>query len=243
MNINRDPFGLRPSIAPKNAFSVLQQTASRSAAKYSQKIVETGQQAFESGRQALEDVTASDQWASVQQTATDAMAFAVPRNVPQFDGPQRRFEDAAWPSSGRSRFPDGAGAGASSSSSSSAAAAGSSAQTMTDRLGGMFGDGKELPMYKDKPYNYAGSARRGWFRRRRTLVFAVFAVFVFLYWFGLFSGSEENKGTSMSGSGFFSGMMSGKPTAAVDWDERRERVRDAFKLSWEAYEKYAWGTS
>ncbi|KAF4309899.1 putative endoplasmic reticulum mannosyl-oligosaccharide -alpha-mannosidase protein [Botryosphaeria dothidea] len=241
MNINRDPFGLRPSIAPKNAFSVLQQTASRSAAKYSQKIVETGQQAFESGRQALEDVTASGQWASVQQTATDAMAFAVPRNVPQFDGPQRRFEDAAWPSSGRSRFPDGAGAGASSSSSSSAAVAGSSAQTMTDRLGGMFGDGKELPMYKDKPYNYAGSARRGWFRRRRTLVFAVFAVFVFLYWFGLFSGSEENKGTSMSGSGFFSGMMSGKPTAAVDWDERRERVRDAFKLSWEAYEKYAWG--
>ncbi|KKY13871.1 putative glycoside hydrolase family 47 protein [Diplodia seriata] len=252
MNINRDPFGLRPSIAPNNAFAVLQQSAARNAARYSQKIVESGQQALESGRQALEDVAASDQWHSVQQTATDAMAFAVPRNVPAFDGPQRRIEDAAWASSGRSRFPpspaaadnNGGGLASSSSSSSTAAAASAAAaavpQTMTDRLGGMFGDGKELPMYKDKPYNYGGSARRGWFRRRRSLVFGVFAFFVFLYWFGLFSGSEENKGAGSTG--FLSGMMSGKPSAAVvDWDDRRDRVRDAFKLSWDAYEKYAWG--
>ncbi|GME45288.1 putative endoplasmic reticulum mannosyl-oligosaccharide -alpha-mannosidase protein [Neofusicoccum parvum] len=236
MNINRDPFGLRPQIAPKNAFSVLQQTASRSAAKYSQKIVESGQQALESGRQALEDAANSDQWATVQQTATDAMAFAVPRNVPQFDGPQRRFEDATWPSSGRSRFPDNGAAVASSSSSAQSAGG---PHTMTDRLGGMFGDGKELPMYKDKPYNYGGSARRGWFRRRRSLVFGVLAFFVFLYWFGLFSGSEEKKGGA--GSSLFSGIMSSRPSAVVDWDERRERVRDAFKLSWEAYENYAWG--
>ncbi|KAL1624908.1 mannosyl-oligosaccharide alpha-1,2-mannosidase [Diplodia seriata] len=252
MNINRDPFGLRPSIAPNNAFAVLQQSAARNAARYSQKIVESGQQALESGRQALEDVATSDQWHSVQQTATDAMAFAVPRNVPAFDGPQRRIEDAAWASSGRSRFPpspaaadnNGGGLASSSSSSSTAAAASAAAaavpQTMTDRLGGMFGDGKELPMYKDKPYNYGGSARRGWFRRRRSLVFGVFAFFVFLYWFGLFSGSEENKGAGRTG--FLSGMMSGKPSAAVvDWDDRRDRVRDAFKLSWDAYEKYAWG--
>ncbi|KAL0257929.1 mannosyl-oligosaccharide alpha-1,2-mannosidase [Diplodia seriata] len=252
MNINRDPFGLRPSIAPNNAFAVLQQSAARNAARYSQKIVESGQQALESGRQALEDVATSDQWHSVQQTATDAMAFAVPRNVPAFDGPQRRIEDAAWASSGRSRFPpspaaadnNGGGLASSSSSSSTAAAASAAAaavpQTMTDRLGGMFGDGKELPMYKDKPYNYGGSARRGWFRRRRSLVFGVFAFFVFLYWFGLFSGSEENKGAGSTG--FLSGMMSGKPSAAVvDWDDRRDRVRDAFKLSWDAYEKYAWG--
>ncbi|KAL1643540.1 mannosyl-oligosaccharide alpha-1,2-mannosidase [Diplodia intermedia] len=247
MNINRDPFGLRPSIAPNNAFAVLQQSAARNAARYSQRIVESGQQALESGRQALEDVAASDQWHSVQQTATDAMAFAVPRNVPAFDGPQRRIEDAAWASSGRSRFPpspaaDNNGGLASGSSSSSAAAAAAAAvpQTMTDRLGGMFGDGKELPMYKDKPYNYGGSARRGWFRRRRSLVFGVFAFFLFLYWFGLFSGSEENKGAGSTG--FLSGMMSGKPSAAiVDWDDRRDRVRDAFKLSWDAYEKYAWG--
>ncbi|KAK0637554.1 Endoplasmic reticulum mannosyl-oligosaccharide 1 [Lasiodiplodia hormozganensis] len=241
MNINRDPFGLRPSIAPNNAFSVLQQSAARNAARYSQKIVESGQQALESGRQALEDVAASDQWQAVQQTATDAMAFAVPRNVPNFDGPQRRFEDSAWASSGRSRFPASPAPdtnnGVIASSSSAAGAAGAA---VTDRLGGMFGDGgKELPMYKDKPYNYGSSARRGWFRRRRTLIFCVLAFFVFLYWFGVFSNSEENKGTS--GSGLFSGMMSGKTSAVVDWDERRDRVRDAFKLSWDAYEKYAWG--
>ncbi|KAB2571563.1 Endoplasmic reticulum mannosyl-oligosaccharide 1,2-alpha-mannosidase [Lasiodiplodia theobromae] len=241
MNINRDPFGLRPSIAPNNAFSVLQQSAARNAARYSQKIVESGQQALESGRQALEDVAASDQWQAVQQTATDAMAFAVPRNVPNFDGPQRRFEDSAWASSGRSRFPASptpdTNNGVIASSSSAAGAAGAA---VTDRLGGMFGDGgKELPMYKDKPYNYGSSARRGWFRRRRTLIFGALAFFVFLYWFGVFSNSEENKGTS--GSGLFSGMMSGKTSAVVDWDERRDRVRDAFKLSWDAYEKYAWG--
>lgn len=31
--------------------------------------------------------------------------------------------------------------------------------------------------------------------------------------------------------------------ATVDWDERRERVKDAFILSWDGYEQYAWGTS
>lgn len=27
----------------------------------------------------------------------------------------------------------------------------------------------------------------------------------------------------------------------IDWLSRRERVVDAFKLSWDAYERYAWG--
>lgn len=27
----------------------------------------------------------------------------------------------------------------------------------------------------------------------------------------------------------------------VDWDARRERVRDAFIVSWDGYEKYGWG--
>lgn len=238
MNINRDPFGLRPQFAP-NAFSVLQQSASRSAQRYSQKIVESGQQALDSGRQALEDAAKSDQWHALQQSATDAMAFAVPRNVPHFDGPQRRYEDSTWQSSGRARFPD-ANAAAAAESSSSSSSVPVSAAAVTDRLGGMFGDGgKELPMYKDKPYNYSGSARRGWFRRRRSLVFALLIVFGFIYWMGLFAGQEDKK----SGASFFSGMMSSKTSAVVDWDDRRERVRDAFKLSWDAYEKYAWGTS
>lgn len=27
----------------------------------------------------------------------------------------------------------------------------------------------------------------------------------------------------------------------VDWDARREKVRDAFIVSWDGYEKYGWG--
>jgi hypothetical protein len=35
------------------------------------------------------------------------------------------------------------------------------------------------------------------------------------------------------------GQAAGKD--AVNWDERRERVKDAFLVSWEGYEKDAWG--
>lgn len=28
---------------------------------------------------------------------------------------------------------------------------------------------------------------------------------------------------------------------AVDWDDRREKVKEAFVTSWDAYSKYAWG--
>ena len=32
-----------------------------------------------------------------------------------------------------------------------------------------------------------------------------------------------------------------KGGAKIDWEERRERVRDAFVVSWDAYEQDAWG--
>jgi len=28
---------------------------------------------------------------------------------------------------------------------------------------------------------------------------------------------------------------------AIDWERRRDKVRDAFIVSWDGYEKYAWG--
>ena len=37
--------------------------------------------------------------------------------------------------------------------------------------------------------------------------------------------------------------LHGTGTDTVDWDLRRESVKEAFKLSWDGYERYAWGTS
>lgn len=33
----------------------------------------------------------------------------------------------------------------------------------------------------------------------------------------------------------------GSSTARADWNERREKVRDAFLVSWHGYEKDSWG--
>ena len=104
-----------------------------------------------------------------------------------------------------------------------------------------FFDRRQLPMYKDKPYGYAASGkRRAWFRRKRGLAAVLLCVLGFLYWRGAFSpatnvGRVKNAGTK-------SWPWLSKPgSEEVDWNDRRESVKDAFKLSWDGYEKYAWG--
>lgn len=93
-----------------------------------------------------------------------------------------------------------------------------------------------LPMYKDKPYNYATSRRSTPFYRRKLLLPFLLLVSLALYWsssLGLFTKS----GKQFKTHGTFS-IFAGK---SADWDERRDKVRDAFKISWEAYEAHAWG--
>jgi len=64
-----------------------------------------------------------------------------------------------------------------------------------------------------------------------------------LWWLGILpgpsilGGSLDATTASKSKSTWRGGRKSGK----VDWDERQEAVKDAFKLSWSAYEQYAWG--
>lgn len=83
-------------------------------------------------------------------------------------------------------------------------------------------------MYKDKPFQYPGSSRRlPWFRRKRILAALLLAFTTFLYWTGMFGGGAP-------------GVMRSKKSPA-NWDERRDKVRDAFKLSWAAYEQHGWG--
>ena len=108
----------------------------------------------------------------------------------------------------------------------------------------------ELPMYKDKPYNYAPSQRRKpIYRRPRT--FAVIAVVLLVIFY--FSGGSstippppipENvreawKATQLSKP--FDNFLKDSKLPTTNWNDRRDRVRDAFKISWAAYEKHGWG--
>lgn len=70
---SRDPFNLRKAPASQNALSFLQQAATRT--------IETGTAAVESSKQIIKDAD---------------MSFSVPRNVPNFENAQRRFEDNVW---------------------------------------------------------------------------------------------------------------------------------------------------
>lgn len=151
-------------------------------------------------------------------TRSEEMSFSVPRNVPSFNHPQRQLEDYTWGSSRRSRYPENAGSG------------------VTEKITGMFGDNasKGLPMYKDKPFYYGTQRRRyGMFGRKRFLAAICFVLFAGYYF--LFPASNTGEG-----KGKLDWMKSQKP-GAINWDERREAVKNAFKLSWSAYEKHAWG--
>ncbi|KAI9839602.1 MAG: hypothetical protein M1819_002228 [Sarea resinae] len=212
---NRDPFNLHRT----SAVSILRSSATfaaRSAATYSQQALESGQEALEASKKVLGESGILD---------ADGMSFSIPHNVPSFSNPQRRLEDGVWGSSGRVQGQRNA----------------DTTNGLGDKLGGFF-DRRELPMYKDKPYSQAAS-RRGsyWFRRKRVMVGGLLFLFGIVYWLGLFpsSSSKPGHGSGARKSGW-NWLKKAEP-AAIDWEGRREQVKQAFKLSWDAYERYAWG--
>jgi hypothetical protein len=151
----------------------------------------------------------------------DGMSFSLPNNIPSFTNPQRRFEDSRWGSSGTVH-----GQRSSAVGSRAAGSAGNG-------LGGYFKD-KDLPLYKDKPFTYASSRRKRSLWRRKRVFAGAMLFFGLLYWLGLFSDMVPKR------SGWSKTKQRPK---AMDWDERRERVKEAFIESWGAYESYAWGMS
>jgi hypothetical protein len=197
MYSTRDPFNLRSKSASPSAFALLQSAAQKTAQHSSQALAST-KQAVEATKQAIQD---SD------------MSFAVPRNVPNFENAQRRFEDNVWSK--------------------------------------VTGNEKGLPMYKDKPsgktHAYGVKGRRGFMRSRKGVGLAAVVVLGLLYWFGWSSspadltdsaGKTADKGSSWSGS---AGTATGGKKSKVDWEKRKEEVKNAFLLSWKAYEKHGWG--
>ena len=96
-------------------------------------------------------------------------------------------------------------------------------------------DHRELPMYKDKPYNYSTSKKTSSYTRWRLTGGAVFAIFVLFIWLGRSSSLASGDKRKSTSSAWF-----GKKQA-LSWDARREEVKDAFIASWDGYSKYAWG--
>jgi mannosyl-oligosaccharide alpha-1,2-mannosidase len=182
---SRDPFNLRkaPVSPSQTALSFLQHAASRT--------LETGSAAVESSRQLIVD-------------SAEDMAFNVPRNVPNFENAQRRFEDNVW--------------------------------------GKFTGNEKGLPMYKDKPAGY-GPKRRD--VRKSSVGIVVLVLVGVLYWLGWFGkGGEESVGPGGKKGGWSSIIPSSSSKGkVVDWEQRREAVREAFKQSWKGYEDHGWGWS
>lgn len=152
------------------------------------------------------------------------MSLSLPKNVPSFNNPQRGLEDAYWGSSGISRIQNG-----------------HTGNGIGGKLDAFF-DKRQLPMYKDKPYNYSASRKNtGWYQRKRIFVVAILGILGLAYWFGIFSSVANVAPVGSSGPTSWTwGSASG--SSKVNWDDRRQKVKEAFMLSWDGYEKHAWGT-
>ena len=151
------------------------------------------------------------------------MSFSLPKHVPSFDNAQRSYENIYWGSSGTTHQN------------------GHTANGIGNKLGSFF-DNRELPMYKDKPYSYGVSRRqKSLLRRKRLWVGATLFLTGLLYYLGLSSiGFHTRFSAEESGlRSWFKGSTTQTPF--VDWDFRREKVKEAFILSWDGYERYAWG--
>lgn len=191
MNSTRDPFNIRGKTSP-SAFSLIQNAASHTASR----ALESSVKAVEATKQAIQD---SD------------MSFAVPRNVPNFESAQRRFEDNVWNK--------------------------------------VTGKEKGLPMYKDKPngYGYGGGARgrRSFVKSKGGMGMIALVLLGLLYWFGWSGGSSASlEGEYQDGKtnwGAVVGGQIGVKKGKVNWEKRRQAVKDAFLLSWNAYEEHGWG--
>lgn len=123
-----------------------------------------------------------------------------------------------------------------------------------NKLGNFFDSGRSLPMYKDKPY-FAPRRTAGRSRRRKILYggLCVF-VLVCLWYFTAGSSKRQRHGLDTpdtpKGEEMWKWLQSlGDPATGIedgrhqniDWNARREKVRDAFIISWDGYEQHGWG--
>lgn len=170
------------------------------------------------------------------------MSFQLPQNVPSFSSAQRSLEDSYWRASATRSQGNGALNGYGLSQSGNVGG--------LNKLNSFFDGGLDLPMYKDKPYF---APRRTGPGRRRKVIFGILGLVLigFLWW--RFGGSQSSLGLgkgapNLKGEDLWTWLQNSQKeegatttTKAIDWERRRDKVRDAFIISWDGYEKYAWG--
>ncbi|KAK0667578.1 family 47 putative glycoside hydrolase [Cercophora samala] len=156
----------------------------------------------------------------------DMSSFSIPKNVPSFSNPQRQYEDRLWAAATNKNSKPG-----------------NILSGVQDIISG--GNRAALPMYKDKPYmyppgrGYGGGG--GGFRPRRKRTFGLLLLVVagLVWWTGIFSGEQEASVGRLNTKWGWWRQDTGRSKA--NWLKRRERVVEAMELSWDAYERYAWG--
>lgn len=109
----------------------------------------------------------------------------------------------------------------------------------------LFDNDRTLPMYKDKPYF---SPRRTAPRRGSKRILSVLGLCILgLLWFYYYRPvlpswhGSDSEDTGVELWKWSQTLDSAPSKGPVDWTARREKVRQAFMVSWEGYEKEAWG--
>ncbi|CAG8129739.1 unnamed protein product [Penicillium salamii] len=114
---------------------------------------------------------------------------------------------------------------------------------LSNKVNGYFEKDRTLPLYKDKPFFQP--RRTGPRRRWRpfcyillgcSMVFLLYYNFYLTTWSGL---QSNDRGVELWK--WAQTLEDEKSSESSDWAERREKVRDAFIVSWEGYEQNAWG--
>ncbi len=96
-------------------------------------------------------------------------------------------------------------------------------------------------MYKDKPH-YRPRRRRSLWRRKRVFGLVGLVLLGYFWWIGLLSAGRVSTSNSIqSANDGWSWLKPGKLGDSRVWDVRRDKVTEAFRISWDGYEKYAWG--
>jgi hypothetical protein len=170
------------------------------------------------------------------------MSFQVPQNIPSFSSSQRPLEDSYWRASAAKSNGGLGGYGLPKSDNSGSDSVG--------KLNSFFGGGRDLPMYKDKPY-FAPRRTAPTRARRKVLYGIIGLVLITFLWVWLVGwGNARNiRSDTSTGEDLWSWVQSldsdiekeAMGSGRIDWEVRREKVRDAFVVSWDAYAQYGWG--
>lgn len=115
---------------------------------------------------------------------------------------------------------------------------------LSNKLGGFFEQDRPLPMYKDKP-QFAPrrtAPRKKW---RPLLALLGLCALAYLFYNQSTIPTWQRSGSYDKGAELWNWMQTLEDSSAseksVDWSARREKVREVFQVSWEGYEKEAWG--